>query len=232
MLADADLAAVADLMTARRATLLLALIGGRPLSASELAARADISRPLASAHLSRLLGGGLVTVRTDGRQRLYRLANRQVAEVIEAMLTIAPARTASSLRESKQGAAIRYARTCYDHLAGCLGVGVTDALQHQRVIEVADDSYRLTDTGEERLQGLGLDIPELRQRRRAFARPCMDWTERRPHLAGALGAGIADHFLERGWILRLPDTRAVQITNNGQHNLRAELGLNLTPTEA
>lgn len=231
MLADADLAAVADLMSAHRATLLLALIGGRALTASALADRADISRSLASAHLSRLLDGGLVTVQAHGRQRLYRLASAHVAEVIEAMLTIAPARTAYGLREANRGTAIRDARTCYDHLAGSLGVALTDALQHQRIIEAADNAYRLTDTGSERLEELGLDITELRRRRRTFARPCLDWTERRPHLAGALGAGITDRLLALGWVRRISNTRALHITNVGHQGLRDQLGLNLTPSE-
>jgi len=118
VLADADLAAIAELMTAHRATLLLALIGGRKLSASELAARAGISPSLASSHLSKLLAGGLVAVDQSGRQRYYRLASNHVAEVIEAMLTLAPHQQAIGLRDVNRGQAIRLARTCYDHLAG------------------------------------------------------------------------------------------------------------------
>ncbi|MGI8413115.1 MAG: ArsR/SmtB family transcription factor [Solirubrobacteraceae bacterium] len=227
MLADADLAAVAELMSAHRATLLLALIGGRALPASELATRAGISRSLASSHLARLLDGGLVTVEQRGRQRHYRLASRRVAEVIEGMLTIAPARRACGLRESTRGAAIRRARTCYDHLAGSLGVDLTDALQRQRLIEGAENAYRLTPSGHDRLEDLGLDIASLHGRRRTFARPCLDWTERRPHLAGALGAGIAERLLELQWLHRLPGTRAVQITDTGQHELRDQFGLHL-----
>src|SRR5437588_393775 len=135
MLADADLAAVATLMTAHRASLLIALIGGRPLSAGALATRAGISPSLASAHLSKLLDGGLLAVEQCGRQRHYRLASDHVAEVIEAVLTLAPPREATTLRESKQGEAIRFARTCYDHLAGGVGVALTDALERQHVLE-------------------------------------------------------------------------------------------------
>jgi DNA-binding transcriptional ArsR family regulator len=227
VLADADLAAVADLMTGHRAALLMALIGGHPLAASELASRAGISRSLTSAHLSRLLDGGLMTVQQDGRQRHYRLATPHVAEVIEAMLTIAPQRPSATLRESTRGAQIRRARTCYDHLAGTLGVGLTDALQHQHLIQAIDNTYRLTESGQARLEGLGINIAELRRRRRVFARPCLDWTERRPHLAGALGAGIADRLLELRWIKRIPSTRALRVTDDGQKRLRDELAINL-----
>lgn len=227
MLADADLATLAELMTGHRASLLLALISGRPLAAGELAARAGISPSLASSHLARLLDGGLVVAERQGRQRRYRLAGLRVAEVIEGMLTLAPACHASSLRESSRGAAIRRARTCYDHLAGSLGVGLAEALAHQRLVEPPESGYRLTVAGEDRLGSLGVDVEALRGRRRTFARPCLDWTERRPHLAGALGAGIAERLFELGWIRRLPGGRAVEVTDAGQRGLRHELGLNL-----
>ena len=158
MLADADLSRVAELMTAHRATMLLALLGGRPLTAGELAERAGISPSLASSHLSKLLDGGLVAVQQQGRRRHYRLAEPRVAEVIEAMLTIAPGRAAAGLRESRRGAALRGARTCYDHLAGELGVALTDSLEHQRLIEPADGSFGLTAAGERRLESLGIKV--------------------------------------------------------------------------
>ncbi len=227
MLADADLAAVAALMTTHRATLLLALAGGRTLSASDLAHRAGISPSLTSAHLSKLLDGGLVTVQQHGRQRHYELADPQVAGVLEAMLTLAPHRRAATLREANRGHAISHARTCYDHLAGTLGVALTNALQHQHIIEPADNSYQLTASGQARLEDLGLNVADLRERRRAFARPCLDWSERRHHLAGALGAGIADRLLELRWVQSVPDTRAVRITKAGQRHLRDEFALNL-----
>lgn len=227
MLADADLSSVADLMTAHRATLLLALLGGRPLTAGELARRADISPSLASSHLSKLLDGGLVAVDQKGRRRLYRLADRRVAEVIEAMLTIAPGRAASSLRESIRGAALRGARTCYDHLAGELGVALTDSLARQRLIETGDGSYALTAVGERRLESLGIAVAPLHQQRRAFARPCLDWTERRPHLAGAVGAAIAEHALRARWVTYVPGTRALRVTDDGRRGFLQEFALNL-----
>ncbi len=232
MLADADLSAVAELMTAHRASMLLALLGGRPLSAGELALRAGISPSLASSHLSRLLDGGLLTVEQNGRRRHYRIAEPHVAEVIEAMLTLAPIRAASSLRESNHGRAIRHARTCYDHLAGSLGVGLIDSLHNQHLIEATDDAYLLTDAGHRHLEAVGLDIEALRRQRRAFARPCLDWTERRPHLAGALGAGIAHHLLERQWLTRRPGSRALEVTDDGRAQLRELFGLNIPAGES
>jgi DNA-binding transcriptional ArsR family regulator len=227
MLADADLSAVADLMTAHRATILLALLGGRPLTAGELAARAGISASLASSHLSKLLDGGLITVSQHGRERHYRLADPRVAEVIEAMLTIAPDRPATTLRASTRGAALRGARTCYDHLAGSLGVALTDSLERQHLIEPGDGAYALTGAGERRLSAMGIDAGALREERRAFARPCLDWTERRPHLAGALGAAIAHHALGRTWLRPVPGTRALRVTDDGRRGFLDEFGLNL-----
>lgn len=227
MLADGDLSRVAELMTAHRATMLLALLGGRPLTAGELAERAGISPSLASSHLSKLLDGGLVAVEQQGRRRHYRLADPRVAEVIEAMLTIAPDRAAAGLRESRRGAALRGARTCYDHLAGELGVALTDSLEHQRLIEPADGSFGLTDAGERRLESLGIEVDALRLQRRAFTRPCLDWTERRPHLAGSVGAAIAEHATAQRWVAHVPGTRALRVTPEGRRGFLEQFALNL-----
>ena len=227
VLADADLAAVAALMgDANRATMLLALLGGPELPARELAARANASSSLASAHLRKLTDGGLVVAERRGRNRYYRLTDRHVADAIEALLAIAPERHARGLRESNRGEAIRHARTCYDHLAGELGVALTDSLEHHGLIGPGDDGYPLTSAGDQRLRALGVDIETLRSRRRTLTRPCMDWTERRPHLAGSLGAAITNRLLELDWIRRRPDTRAVTITETGRRELRAQLAVN------
>jgi len=147
--------------------------------------------------------------------------------VIEAALTIAPVREVSSLRSARQGEAIRFARTCYDHLAGAIGIALVDALEHQHVLAPAAGGWEVTARGERRLGGLGIDLAALHARKRAFARPCLDWTERRDHLAGALGAGLADRLLELGWIARVPGGRALRVTAKGEIALRDELGLNV-----
>jgi len=227
MLADADLSAAAELLVAKRAGLLLALMGGRPLTAGELADRAGISPSLASAHLAKLLDGGLVEVTQDGRRRHYRLAGPEVAEAIEGLLRIAPPRPVSSLREARRGEAIALARTCYDHLAGAVGVGVTESLERTGALSAGDGGYALTARGERRMAALGLDVPQLRAGRRAFVRPCLDWTERRPHLAGSLGSAIAGRLLDLGWLARMPGSRALRVTSDGVTGLRDEFGLNL-----
>src|SRR5689334_7969137 len=221
MNADPDLAAVAALMGDRcRAAFLLELLAGDELPAGDLAARAGVSPPLASSHLSRLREGGLVDARREGRQRLYRISRPEVAEAIEALSVIAPQRRPRTLGESHRGQAIRRARTCYDHLAGRLGVELTGALELQGVIHGADGAFRLTPDGERRLLAVGVDVQAARARRRAFARPCLDWTELRPHLAGALGAALAECMLELGWISRIPGTRTVRIIPEGERSLR------------
>jgi DNA-binding transcriptional ArsR family regulator len=227
MLADADLATVAALMgDAKRASMLLALLGGEELAAHELAARADASSSLASAHLAKLMDGGLLFAERRGRNRYYRLADRQIAEAIEALLTIAPQRRARGLREASGGKAIRHARTCYDHLAGELGVALTASLERQRLIGSQGDGFPLTPSGRERLGKLGIDVDALEHGRRALTRPCLDWTERRPHLAGSLGAALATRLLDLAWVRRHPGTRAVIVTDAGRRRLRAELGVN------
>ena len=218
---------LADLLSANRASLLLALIGGRPLAAGALASRAGISPSLASAHLSRLLDGGLVKVEQHGRERHYSLAGGHVAEVLEAMLTIAPTIPASSLKGSARGAAISHARTCYDHLAGTVGVALTESMVSQRLIAASDGAYALTDAGRSRLGDLGLDVADLQRSRRSFARPCLDWTVRRPHLAGSLAAGICRRLGDLRWIEPLPGSRAVRVTEAGRRGLLVEFGLNL-----
>jgi DNA-binding transcriptional ArsR family regulator len=227
VLADADLAAVTALMgDAKRASMLLALLGGEELPARELAARAGASSSLASAHLAKLTDGGLLLAERRGRNRYYRLSDRDIAEAIEALLAIAPQRRSRSLRESSRGEAIRHARTCYDHLAGELGVALTDSLERQSLIGALSDGFPLTPAGQERLSGLGLDIEELRSGRRALTRPCLDWTERRPHLAGSLAAALTTRLLELDWIRRRTDARAVTITEDGRRQLRVQLGVN------
>ena len=206
--------------------MLLALLGGEELPARELAARAGASSSLASSHLAKLIGGGLLCAERRGRNRYYRLADRHIAEAIEAILAIAPQRRARGLRESSQGEAIRHARTCYDHLAGEFGVALTDSLEQQRLIGAPDDGFPLTPAGRQRLSALGLDIEALQNGRRALTRPCLDWTERRAHLAGSLGAALAARLLELDWIRRRSDTRAVSVTDAGRRRLRAELDVN------
>jgi DNA-binding transcriptional ArsR family regulator len=225
---DADLAAIGRMLgDEHRSRFLLALMGGESLPAGELAARSGASPSLASAHLAKLLEAGLVDVTQRGRERHYSLAGPEVARAIESLLAISPPRSSRGLREANRGQAIRSARTCYDHLAGGLGVALTDALEKRHAIRPHPSGWELTSRGEHMLDDLGLDVRALRNERRSFLRPCLDWTERRPHLAGAIGAAIASRFFELDWIRRLPGSRAVSVTPEGQAQLLARLAVAL-----
>jgi DNA-binding transcriptional ArsR family regulator len=224
---EPDLAAAAALVAEPvRAELVLAVLADGPLTASELAARARIARSTASGHLGRLVSGGFLTVSGRGRNRYYELSGTDVAEAIEALSRVAPQRQPRSLREATRNELMREARTCYDHLAGRLGVGLTEALVRRKLLLPRDTSYELTATGAETLAGLGVDVAGARSRQRAFARACLDWSERRPHLAGSLGAALADALLANGWLRRRPNDRALTVTPRGRSGL-GSLGVEL-----
>jgi DNA-binding transcriptional ArsR family regulator len=223
MLADADIATPAALIgDATRATFLMALSEGRALPASELAERAGVSASTASVQLAKLLDGGLLEVERHGRHRYYRLADPAIAATIESLAVIAPRRPASSLRQARVGSELQAARTCYDHLAGALGVAVFDALQRQRLLT---RELEVTRHGTKRFGELGIEVDDLAGGRRPLARLCLDWTERRHHLAGALGAAFAARCFERDWIERIPTSRAVRLTAKGRRAFTREFAI-------
>ncbi len=225
---DVDVAAAAELIGhPARAAMLGALMDDRGLPATELAAAAGVSAPTASSHLARLLDGGLVTVEQHGRHRYYRLAGHQVAEAVEALARIAPPGSAAAPVADSRAGELRAARTCYDHLAGVLGVALADALQREGTLERRDGAFSVTSAGEARLAALGVDLDAVRGERRAFARACLDWSERRDHVAGALGAALLRRLLELGWIERDERSRAVHVTDAGRTALPQRLGLAL-----
>jgi DNA-binding transcriptional ArsR family regulator len=209
-----------------RAAMLDLLMDGHAWPAGVLARRVGVAPSTASEHLARLAAGGLVAVEPRGRERRYRLASPHVADALEALARIGGDRPVRTLRESSRKEALRDARTCYDHLAGRLGVAITDALVERGALLVRDTSFDLTDDGEALLvQRLGVDIAAARAGRRAFARACLDWTERRPHLAGALGAALARSLLDRDWVRRRPADRGLVVTPPGEAGLAEALGI-------
>ena len=222
-IADADVASVAALMGDRaRCAMLTVLIDGSERPAGELATAAGVSAATASGHLQRLVAGGLVSVRSGGRHRYYRLSGPLVGAAIEALSLISPPVEARSLRQSIAAAALAEARSCYDHLAGRAGIALRDSLLTRDLLS-ADGArdFRLTDRGLRFLEELGLDPEPLLRSRRMLARDCLDWTERKPHLAGALPAALLARFLELGWLDRRRNDRALTITDLGQANLPA-----------
>jgi DNA-binding transcriptional ArsR family regulator len=221
-----DLAEVGALIgNPARANILSVFFDGRAHTASELAASAGVTPQTASWHLSNLTAGQLLVAEKQGRHRYYRLASPLVAQVLEAALVVATGRRHKP--RSTQDDALRTARTCYDHLAGKLGVAMTAALVRRRCLLLARDGGKLTAAGIHLLTGMGVDLHTAERRKRIFCRPCLDWTERRPHLAGAVGAAIADRCFELGWIARTPDSRAVSITRAGRQGLMEVFGVDL-----
>jgi DNA-binding transcriptional ArsR family regulator len=218
MSGDVDTAAVAALVANRaRCAMLDALFDGGERTAGALAKVARIAPSTASGHLRMLAAGGLVHLESRGRHQYVRLAGPEVAHALEALSTIAPTVDSRTLRAGDRALALRRARTCYDHLAGALGVALTDALCTQGVLTAGD--LRLTPDGARRLEQLGIDVAELRRGSRPLTRACLDWSERRPHLAGALGAAICHELIARAWIVRMPEPRIVRLTPAGRRGL-------------
>jgi DNA-binding transcriptional ArsR family regulator len=226
MVTDIDLAAVARLLAEpARMAMLEALLGGGTRSGRELAAAAGVAPSTASEHLALLQDGGLVTASPDGRKRAYALAGPAVAEALEALAPLAPPKRVSSLRQATAAQLHREARTCYDHLAGALGVAVCDALVARDLLDPADGGWTVTPSGERDLAAIDVDVADLRTARRPLTRVCIDWSEKRPHLAGGLGAALATALLERRWLERRPGMRAVAVTPRGRAELAAWLGV-------
>ena len=223
-----DLAAVASLIAdPSRAAMLDALSGGEAFTAGELARLAGIAPSTATEHLARLEDGGLVTSVRQGRARYVRLASGDVARALEALALIAPPKRANGLRAWQHGEDLRAARSCYDHLAGMTGVALADALVERRMLERGDGAFAITPEGERELAGFGIDVDALRRARRSTARACVDWSERRPHVAGALGAALLEQLLDRRWLRRRNDGRALLVTPEGASGLASTFGVAL-----
>lgn len=212
-----------------RSAMLDLLMDGSSRPAAELAAVASVRAPAASEHLKALVEAGLVRSEPCGRQRLFRLADGTVGAALEQLGHLCPQTEVASLRHSRDQRDLARARLCYDHLAGRLGVGITDAfftrgwLQGSDLAVTAAGRTALSDPAE----GIGVDIEELASRRRPLSRACPDWTERRPHLAGSLGAAVAAAGLERGWLRRRPNNRGLDVTRTGDQMLREAWGVTL-----
>ncbi|HEX4097942.1 MAG TPA: winged helix-turn-helix domain-containing protein [Caulobacteraceae bacterium] len=206
-----------------RAAILLTLMDGRALTASELASAAGVGLPTASTHLGRLVEAGLVAGEKQGRHRYHRLAGPEVAEAIEALLALCAPAGPAAVRTGPHDAAMREARVCYDHLAGVKGVALLDALRRRGFIQ-GEDRPELTDAGRAAFQALGVELSALAKGRRPLCRGCLDWSERRTHLGGALGAAILSLMLERGWARRL-EGRALEITPSGERAMAETFGV-------
>ncbi|MET0525820.1 MAG: helix-turn-helix domain-containing protein [Nocardioides sp.] len=224
---DVDLAAVGALIGhPSRTAMLDALLGGRAMTATELARIAGVSPATASEHLARLSDGGMVEVVAQGRHRYHRIATSDVAAVLEALAHIAPPKRATTLRQSRRARSLAEARTCYDHLAGRSGVALHDGVVARGWLVPEAGGYALTGAGRDGLLRWGVDVSGADAAKRAFARPCLDWSERREHLAGALAAAIATALVdgpEPWFVRRADDHRGLRPTELGRARL-ADLG--------
>jgi DNA-binding transcriptional ArsR family regulator len=236
---DSDIAPAAALIAdPTRAAILRSLLPGRPLAAGELARLAGVSAAAASFHLGKLLDGGMIAVARQGRHRYYRLAGHEVAAALEALGLISPGLPARTLRQSREAAALAEARTCYDHLAGRAGVELLDGMLRRRLLQERSSGrtdhgdtpsrrFDITGAGAKALGSFGLDLAEIRRSRRQFAGTCVDWTQRRGHLNGALAAAITARLFELGWIERGQRRRSVRVTPAGAEGLACTFGLDL-----
>ena len=221
-----DISHVAGLLAdPSRATILISLLDGRPQTATELANHAKITPQTASAHLSKLVSGNLISKEVQGRYRYFQLTDPNVASAIESLITISGPSDIRSLRDSNEDQALRKARTCYDHLAGKLGTSLAHSLESQGYIVEYDDNYTLTDSGRQFLTQFGIDVTKAERRRRKFIHSCMDWSERKPHIGGALGAALLDRVTELGWIEKGTTHRTIRVTAAGEQGFCDHFGM-------
>jgi len=217
-----NIAGIAALIGDRaRSEILAALLGGQALTATELTQVADVTKQTASAHLARLVEAKLVAVESQGRHRYFRLADDDVAQLLESLLGVAYRTGAVRLKSSPRDPALRKARVCYDHLAGDLGVFAFDAFRKRRWIEHGESGLALSRSGERFCRDMGVDVDAARASRRPLCRLCLDWSERRHHLAGAVGAQMLDRLYELGWAKRRRGTRIVDFTPRGEREFRS-----------
>ncbi|PFH11119.1 DNA-binding transcriptional ArsR family regulator [Collimonas sp. PA-H2] len=209
-----------------RAAMLMALFDGSALPAGELAHAAGVTAQTASAHLAKLLYGGLLSCEQQGRHRYYRLSDPHVAAALEHLAAISSVDAVRRKPLNRAARDLRFARCCYDHLAGQLGVAVTQALQQRRFIAAsADKQFELSAAGHAWFTVIGVDIDALKPTRNGLARQCLDWTERSHHLAGPLGVQLMSALCDAGWLRRTKSSRAIQVTPKGWAGLKAQLDI-------
>jgi DNA-binding transcriptional ArsR family regulator len=227
MVAAANLVEVAALVgDTARATMLAALMGGQSLTGTELAFLARVSRPTASEHLAKLVEARLLAVARKRRFAYYRIASPLVAQMLESLKAVAAIEVPPRHQpRSAADDAIRFARTCYDHIAGTVGVAIADALSAGGHVVLSDDGGELTDSGARLLQRFGATLVPKAASRRIYCRPCLDWSERRYHVAGLVGAEICRCCLERGWLTRMRDSRALRLAPEGRRGLVETFGV-------
>ncbi|WP_025721912.1 ArsR/SmtB family transcription factor [Paenibacillus polymyxa] len=221
MSTKSNVAMIASLVSEpSRAAILTALLDGRFHTASELAHMAGIKPQTASFHLAKMTEAQVVTVEKQGRHRYYGIQDPEVARVMESFLSIAPSVPIHSFKQASENEALRLARTCYDHVAGQLGVQLMSFFIQKGILSEDQDGLHITEQGETFFTDFQIDLKKTRQKRRSFSHKCLDWSERRHHLAGALGSALLDRLFELNWIERLPTTRAIRVTADGKRGFK------------
>lgn len=208
-----------------RMTILWSLLDGRAYTATELSIVTDTSAQNMSMHLSKLVQAKLIAVEKQGRHKYYRLYDQDVAYAVEAMTNLIPAKKQKQDPVGEKYPDIQYCRTCYDHLAGKIGVMVTENLISGGFLVLENKTYSVTKKGEQFFQGLGISVDELQKLRRSFAKPCLDWSERKYHLAGSLGAALLDRMIDMDWLRREKDSRVMILTSTGRKELYEKLNV-------
>jgi DNA-binding transcriptional ArsR family regulator len=222
--AEPDIATVAAALANRaRIAMLTAMLDGRPHPAGDLAREAGVALSTATTHLAELVAVGLIVGSRDGRQRRFRIRGPRVADALEALGALAPHGQVRSAKRP-EAALLQAGRTCFDHLAGRLGIAITDALLAAGAIQEDDGGFSLSDVGRTQFERMGVDVRGARRRRRAFTVACLDWTEHRHHLGGALGAALGELLMTRGYVRRIGSDRAVELTPMGARWLARVLG--------
>lgn len=204
---------------ATRAAIMWTLLDGRAFTATELSIAANTSPQNISMHLGKLLDADLLCVEKQGRHKYYRFSSKEVAYVVEAMANLIPKSVVSSKKKTEEYPPIKYCRTCYDHLAGKIGVALADSLLEQKIIIEENNTFEISSEGEKWFSDFGINIEEARKQKRIFLKPCLDWSERRNHIAGSVGTLLLNKMLEQDWIRRTAHSRAVIITGKGEKEL-------------
>jgi len=204
---------------ATRASILWNLLDGKAFTATELAIAVETSAQNISMHLGKLLDADLISVEKQGRHKYYRFSNKEVAYAVEAMANLIPKPEISAKKKTENYPPIKYCRTCYDHLAGKIGVALADSLLEQKIIIEKNNTFEITSEGEKWFSDFGVNIGDAKKQKRIFLKPCLDWSERRYHIAGSVGTLLLNKMLEQDWIRRTANSRVIIITAKGEKEM-------------
>jgi DNA-binding transcriptional ArsR family regulator len=208
-----------------RATIMWTLLEGKAFTATELAITVNTSPQNISMHLTKLVQANLLVVESQGRHKYYRFARKEIAYAIEAMISLVPPPISTQNTKTEKDSGIKHCRTCYDHLAGKVGVAITDSLLQQQLLIDNSGGFEISPEGEKWFTEFGIPLTVLKQQKRSFLRPCLDWSERRPHIAGSLATALLDKMLLEDWLRKTKDSRALIVTAKGKKEFQSRLGI-------